>query len=302
MVRIALAALAAALLLVPSADAVLVYEAGPAKRHTIVAARNDGSHARVVAHGTAPQVSPTGHLIAFFKVRRDGDRLYVVDNRGRDRHLLARSFWGPGVAWSPDDRYLVADPSGELPNYGARLIDVRRRTARRVKAEGIYDGASFTPDGKAFTLNMGSFASARVAGDLRQVDPATRKSRAIGEGDEPRWGTRGLAYNFYDELLLRKHLDERPETILDREAYPVDWSADGNRLLAWEESRLARQAVIIDLSPRRIRRVQEPIFPAALSRDGRKVLGEMDGDVVERSGDGAIRVLARDATHPSWTK
>jgi hypothetical protein len=62
------------------------------------------------------------------------------------------------------------------------------------------------------------------------------------------------------------------------------------------------------LSPRRIKRLRG-FFPYQLSRDGREILGaagghigETDGDVVVREPDGTLKVLAKHATIPSWTK
>jgi hypothetical protein len=230
----------------------------------------------------------------------------VVDRHGGHHRLLSR--WSSdtdGVVWSPDERYMVVESNR---HYGApaRLINVRRNTSTDIKSFGSqeYGGASFTPDGRGVDVAMAIVSSSGSYGELRHVDIDTGKGRWIGVCEAPLWGGHGLACNDDDayELILRKHLDEDPETILRRDAYPVDWSADGNRLLAWEDSWLARQAVLIDLSPRTIRRVKEPIFPTAISREGEEVLGEMDGDVVERAGNGAVRVLAPDASSPSWTK
>jgi hypothetical protein len=300
-------ACALALLLPGEASAVLVYQRGTGDDAVVVAARNDGSHARVVAHGFGPQVSPRGRLIAYFTRRCAQDCVHVVDRHGGHHQLVSRwSWYGGGVAWSPDERYIVVESSRHF-GAPARLINVRRNTSTDIKCgcDQEYGGATFTPDGRAFDIAMVIVSSSGSAGYLRHVDIDTGKGRWIGCcGEDPLWGRHGLAYNDDDqyELVLRKHLDEDPETILRRNAYPVDWSADGNRLLAWEASPLAHQAVLIKLSPRTIRRVKEPIFPTDLSHDGKKVLGEMDGDVVERSGNGTIRVVARGATSPSWTK
>ena len=302
MIRVVLVALAAVPFLSGRADAALVYEAG---HHAIVAARNDGAHPRVIAHGFSPQLSPGGRLVAYFTSGRNGDRLSVVRRDGHHRHVLLTgwSFDGPGVAWSPDDRYLVAAWNGAPPPVVARLVDVRRRTVRRITQDWDYAGATFAPDGDMFVLETAGSGDRVVDDELRLVDVAPgKKKRYFADGNAALWGLRGIAYEAGRRLLLRKHVDEQPETILGRQAFPIDWSADGNRLLAWENSQFTRQAVLIDLSPRTVRRVKEPIFPVALSRDGSDVLGEMDGDVVERTSDGTIRLLASDATSPSWTK
>lgn len=260
----------------------------------------------MIAHGYAPHVSPTGRLVAYFTGRCSPDCVHVVDRHGDHHELVSRwSRYYGGVAWSPDERYVVVE---SYRHYGApaRLINVRRNTSTDIESEGSqeYGGASFTLDGSAVDVAMSIVSTSGSYSELRHVDIRTGKGRWIDCGNTPLWGRHGLACNDDDQyaLVLRKHLDEDPETILRRNAYPIDWSQDGNRLLAWEDSRLARQAVLIDLSPRRIRRIWDPIYPRALSRDGEEVLGEMHGDVVERGRNGAVRVLAPGASNPSWTK
>jgi hypothetical protein len=304
-IRIALITVFTVLLLAAPADAVLVYQAKEGTHPVVVAARDDGSHARVVAHGYRPQVSPRGRLIAYFQIGdRTGNRLNVVGTHGDHRHLLAsRTDSDSGVAWSPDDRYLTVAPSLDF-DYPVRLVDVRKGTTKRMRADAEYAGAGWTPDGTALTIWSAISSSSGVTDFLTHVKVASGERQPLDEeGAFPLWSRHGLAFEGDSGgLLLKKHLDEGPETLLAREAYPVGWSANGNRLLAWEHSRFAQQAVLIDLSPRTIRRVKEPVFPTALSHDGKKVLGEMNGDVVERSGNGTVKVLARDATSPSWTK
>src|SRR5436305_13615535 len=67
------------------ASAVLVYERSKNPDYPpreIVAARNDGSAPRIIARGDGPQVSPSGHRVAYF-ASSDGEDLYVVGIRGR---------------------------------------------------------------------------------------------------------------------------------------------------------------------------------------------------------------------------
>jgi hypothetical protein len=207
-------------------------------------------------------------------------------------------------AWSPHDRYLVVgdDPSDAL------LVDVRRRAKTHVPVGGMYatfTGASFDPDGSMFAVSAGTVQGGEP---LKAVDLATLNRRSLGEGIAPLWGEHGVAFLHDRRLMLRKHVGGEAETLLQRNAWPRDWSADGNRLLVYEDSSLARQPVLIDLSPRRIKRLRG-FFPYRLSRDGREILGaagghigETDGDVVVREPDGTLKVLARNATGPSWTK
>src|SRR5438105_2362144 len=85
-----------------AASAVLVYEhsenlASGYPMHEIVAARNDGTAQRVIARGYSPQISPSGHRVAYFAYAYGGDRLYVVGTHGRHRHLLVRHTYDIGA-------------------------------------------------------------------------------------------------------------------------------------------------------------------------------------------------------------
>ena len=285
------------------AQAVLVYQApqpstgGDAE---IIAAKNDGTDARLIAQGIGPRVSPGGHKVAYVK---GNESLWVVGNRGRRRHLLSKHVYDTGpfvpLAWSHDERHLIAPST----TGGAWLVDVRDRTKTRIRLSGEFFGASFNPDGSMFAIARAS----AVRSTLAAVDLPTLERHPLGEGTGPLWGRHGVAYAGADGLMLREDLDERPETLLRRYAFPVDWSADGRRLLA-QNSYLARQAILIDLHPRRIKRLKHRIIPAQLSRDGTEVLGrtgpanQASGNIVVRKPSGRVMVVATNADRPSWTK
>ena len=85
---------------------------------------------------------------------------------------------------------------------------------------------------------------------MTAVSLRTREPRKLGRGRAPVWGHHGLAVLRDDKLMLRRQLDEPPETLLRGIPYPIDWSAKGDRLLAYRES-TPRRAVLIDLGLRR---------------------------------------------------
>jgi hypothetical protein len=297
------AAGALALTLPPSAKAVLVYQAPQPSAGgdvPIIAAKNDGTDARVIAQGIGPRVSPNGHKVVYVK---GNESLWVVGNRGRRRHLLTKHVYDTGpfiqFAWSHDERHLIAPST----SGGAWLVDVRDRTKTRIRLNGEFFGASFNPDDSLFAISRAS----AVRSTLAAIDLPTLERHPLGEGTGPVWGQPGVAYAGPDGLMLRKDLDERPETLLRQSAFPVDWSADGRRLLA-QNAYLARQPILIDLHPRRIKRLKHRIIPAQLSRDGSEVLGrtgkgnQAAGNIVVREPNGTIRTLATNATRPSWTK
>lgn len=61
-------------------------------------------------------------------------------------------------------------------------------------------------------------------------------------------------------------------------------------------------AVLIDLAPRKVHRLGNALYAEGLSRDGTEVLGAADNNVVVRKPNGVLKVLAFNATLPSWTK
>lgn len=171
----------------PSAGAALVYQRR-SEAHgfcaPIIAARNDGTDARVIEYGYAPRVSPSGHRVAYVRNSPDGGGLYVVGNRGRHRHRLVKQAFNTApvapIAWSPDERFIVVgNPSG-----GARLIHVRHRKSTRVATGGEFGGASFTPDGDQFTTCS---IVDRGVETLVEVNRRTRTQSEVAFGCDPLW-------------------------------------------------------------------------------------------------------------------
>jgi hypothetical protein len=301
MLGVASTLIVSALLFAAPASATLVYQGV----HGIVAARNDGSDRRVIAQGYAPQVSPAGHRIAYLVSAVNGDRLYVVGKRGRHRRLLLRRAFDLGpmapIAWSADERYLaVADPYG-----GGYLVDVVRPKVTHL-GFGVdgWGGASFAPNGAAVTVCHGGD---RGEGELTAVGTKSLERRPLGQGCVPVWGRSGLAFRRFDKVYLRKRIGVEAHALLQQPAgtlYPVDGSADGNRLLVFAgRMRTGFRAVAIDLEPRRVTRSATTFSRVtAISNEGREVLGELNGDVVVATISGSPRVLAHRATRPSWSK
>ena len=270
-----------------------------------MASRPDGSDPRVVAHGFAPQVSPNGHYVAYFTPGgSEGDKLYVVGVRGLHRRLLTGGVFAPptrdrSVAWSPDERYLVV---GNVRGRGGYLVDVRAGTRAPVRTEDDYGGASFAPDGETFAI-VNLFGTA----DLFAVRTADRRKRPLGSGFAPVWGIPGLAFAREHRVLLRPRIDGSARTVYqkaDSVVVPVDWSADGEWLLiARYVSTPASGIRAILRDPDAGTRVLPGKFAAiaGLSRDGTRVLGEQNGNVVAANRAGGVRVLAQHATRPSWS-
>jgi ATP phosphoribosyltransferase len=90
----------------------------------------------------------------------------------------------------------------------------------------------------------------------------------------------------------------------ERTVLPLDWSADGSRLLAQvgggpEPTR----AVVITAATGAVKTLPLEFDDVVdFSRNGKRVLGIVGGDVVSVRLDGATRVLARNANSPSWNR
>lgn len=295
----ALLALVVAVLVAPDASgAVLVYQ----DPHTndIYAAYATGSHARVIAHGREPFVSPDGRRVAFFKRARGQslDNLYVVSTKGGRARLVVRDAWtqtDPQM-WSPDSRHLVVGST-----YAAFLVDVVRRTHREVPLES-FGGVSFSPSGKQFAL---------VDANLRDPDIYVFRSDGshprllAAEAGWPVWGRPGIAFSTGAGLVLKPGPGKRGR-VLSRSARAIAWSADGGVLLGATrcDSPDSCRAVLIDPTTGATRELPFTFTPLdGLSGDGSLVLGEMDGNVVSVRADGTkLRVLAHEATAATWTR
>ena len=86
--------------------------------------------------------------------------------------------------------------------------------------------------------------------------------------------------------------------------YPLGWSAGGGRLLAAQgETEFTLKALLITPSSGQVVTFA-PTFSEidGLSKNGRHVLGVVDGNVVTAAADGSSRVLASSASSASWTR
>jgi Tol biopolymer transport system component len=285
-----------------TASASMVYQRGESQYDspTVVSARSDGSHKRVVAHGFAPTLSPDGRLVAYFT----GEGLYVQPVRGGSARRLAQWSWDTGgpIAWSPDSRRLVASPA-----YGAYLVDLQGRK-RELTEMYLFSAASVSPDGRRVVIEK-DLECDTCYGDLFDVDVDSLKERPLGSGWSPVWGPRGLAFARHGRVLVRRHPGGGVHTVLHshRSARPIDWSADGRRLLVAEIVSGSAPSWQFRALLLRVGHGHPAVVPyafddvAALSKDGREVLGRnADGEIVRVGIDGSERVLAHRGSRPDW--
>jgi hypothetical protein len=271
----------------------------------IVVAHNDGSGARVVAHGHNPLIAPNGKSVAYFARPRDGsyDNLRLVPVAGgRSRLLLRHSFVpDPRVpfAWSHDSRRIVAS-SADRPE--AALVDVRTRKRRNVEVDFQCDGASFSPDDSQVVIDNGAphgstLLLARVSGG---------RSRAIADGGGAVWVHDGIFFTHNGIRWLRRP-DAQPRTVYKGHGTPllvtVGASADGGTVLVAEGPSDDEMSPVLIGAKSHTARSVPAVFSDidAVSRHGRRVLGVAGGNVVVAARDGTTTIVATHAFNPSWT-
>jgi len=190
------------------------------------------------------------------------------------------------------------------------IVDARRRTTRHVHFSCSAITGSFSPDSRGVAIQNDCGAGGSLV--FVRIDGSGKKAIASNSQD-PVWGQGGLAFATFfgisraetpsDSLRLLTRIGGRPRTLLKRQlpnVFPISWSANGRELLAMK----AQHPLLITPSKRQVRMLSVQVTELdMLSRDGRFVLGVMDGNLVSvRSDTGAVTVLAQDGLYGSWTK
>jgi Tol biopolymer transport system component len=320
MKRSSLFALLVLLAIPGQANGALVFERP--SNGSVYVAHNDGTQAHLVARGSAPLVSPSGRYVAFERVvSSDGLRvdLFVKGLPNGKVRRVVRTYGGPPLAWSRDSKRFLA-AGWTAGGTAAYVFNVRTGRRHVIDTSDEVAAAAFSPNGGTIVLEE----VGRDSGELHAVPPRSFKERdSFDFGSAPVWGSAGLAYGVdnrgtddphpYSDIVVRRFLGSERQTVLhtqsDYVAVPVGWSADGATLLAAEvrtddlgENPKAT-AVLVTPQTGETRTLQ-PVFSAVngLSRDGRQVLAEQNGDVVTATDDGTVRRVAANATDPSWTR
>lgn len=276
---------------------------GPLEGNILIA-RDDGSHARAIAYGYAPSVSPDGRSVAYFQENPNGGSLRIVSTRGGRSRMLLRSSGptglgdGPPLAWSPDSRRLVASGGG-----GAAIIDLA--TGRRtVLPDFDLAGASFSPDGSRIVLGDSGLRSESLS--VVRAD-GTGARTFVRSGSFAFWGRPGILYSS-SGIQLVPYPGARPRHVYSNghgEVEAVNVSGDGQTFLARIRfgAPLVYQPLLLRPGRHSVKLLAAKLTePDALSRDGRLVLGEMDDNVVTVDLAGHVRTLATGARYPSWTR
>lgn len=295
----------------------------------------DGGHARQVARGRAPVVSPDGSRVAFAG-GCSGDppvectKLYVVATGGGSPRLLGRA---EKPVWSPDSRRVVARNGRTLVSF---VVDSGRKV---VLDRGSFFGWSVAPSGGRVVYGRGSSDDPLRGADLFTVPiggGARRQLTHDRHSGNPVWGPQAIAftrftrrggYPAYDLGTVRAdgggaHLVVRGKTVASKHRlsdllglFPVEWSADGRRLLTTYLTEQAEIPFALDPRSGGVRllwhRSSRDVAAAGLSSDGRTVLlqvvprGEVNPTYVATvpwAAGGEPTVLVRGATEPSWNR
>ncbi len=310
-----------------SADLVYVKDLVPAagRTTTVWTARDDGSSARKLAEGTQPAISPDAGTVAFLRNTGSRAELRLIPARGGGERRLTASSSVESVQFSPDGELLAAEIGGR------RLMIFEVATGRMATlATGFIKGLSFSPDSQRIAFGRGSDATARGRSDIYSVSVNGGKAEQLtddGRSLLPTWGpqriafvkqkaqSRGGAIPAYDiwamtpagERVRRVTRTKVPEGVSG--LLPLEWSADGRRLIAQYVGQDVRVGFTVNPFTGRTRALRGKVA-FDLAGDGQTILIQSGGaDPAARHnilsapyGGGASTLLVRNAAFPDWSR
>jgi hypothetical protein len=231
-----------------------------------------------------------------------------------------------------NSRRLVAGRVPVLAPDGSRVVfqgncDVA--TGKTVELDrGSFFGWSFSPSGDRVAYARGSTSSVLEANAaVFVVRSGGGQRRRLGGGVFPVWGPSAIAFvrvkraggrpayelwRMDDEGRSARRL-RRPFVRLPLGLVPVEWSANGRRLLAAHETEFSFAPYAVDPASGAARKLgsygNQRAATFGLSRDGSSVLVQVGSDdpaqqQVEQIAyaTGRRRVLVRPAAEPSWNR
>lgn len=333
-----LCAAAVALVAPAAAHATLVYQSGTAAPN-VFRANDNGSGKRFLAPGISPLISPDGRTVIYGNRPSSAtpELRAISTSGGFSRTLLRPWRSGATIAWSPDSRKVVAVTGPEVGRQRLVLIDVTTGSQRTL-ANGFFFGASFSPTSDRVVWGQANsdfspFAQTNLLTASVFGGPP-RFLTTDGHSEFPVWGPTRIAFTRWtrptgprrdqDALkfniwLVRPNGSGLRQLTRDRPAFllsgltPTAWSANATRLLAQFGGQDTTFAVTVNPFTGRERVVTNPnrsLVGTALSRDGSTILGftgGADGGPGQRVVTtpylgGPLRVLANNASSPSWNR
>ncbi len=326
--------LIAALIAAPPADAAVVYVRGTATRSVYIA-NDDGTGARRLTAGESPHLSPDGQAVIFVSGSSEAQpELREIPAAGGDSKALVKPFQFGSFAWSADGHY-VAVESYRL-NRTPNLVLIDRSTgATRVVASGTFYGATFSPDSSILLYARTSQKNALFPKSNLEVVPTAGGTPRVlfndGRAQYPLWGPKQIVYDRWQKparkqdgpklnLWLvnpdgsgRRQLTHDKVPFLLAGLTPIDWSADGTRLLTEFGGQDTAYTVTVNPATgteKVIGKKSEGFLATALSKDGTTILGSSGGFewpgpahiVTARYTGGKTQTLISRGDSPDWNR
>jgi Tol biopolymer transport system component len=271
----------------------------------------DGSRPRFLAQGRDPRISPDGRWIAYSD--SNAQRTYLVSSTGGRPWLVARN--AQPVRWSRTSRFLTTVDRGRA----LYVTDVTTRRRTTIDRDATILGVSISPSGKEIVWGRKRGQGTVVEGGVdvfrARIDGSQRtRLTQGGRSGYPVWGKQRIAfsrvrasgdmhYPVY-ELWTMRPSGMGLRRVTRTSHAPVEWSADGRRLLTSTYSKSGSVLSVIDIETRAIRLLirGQFILPLSLSKDGRSILAwalspvrKPDGDLVRVDWNGRRTTLVKDA-------
>lgn len=316
-----------------SADLVYVKDPAGVKRpSTVWIARDDGTGALKLGEGTLPRIAPDGGSVAYVHARADGRQdLMLVPASGGDSRRLTTSSRIESLRFSPDAKLLAAELGGR------RLSVIETATGRSgTVAGGFIKGLSFSPDSSRIAFGRGTGGTASGPSDVYSVSTVGGDPEQLtddGRSLLPVWGPDRIAMvkqkgrgsgpsgvPAYDIWVMTpagrrvRRVTRTKVPALVSGLLPLEWSADGRRLLAQYVGQDVQVGFTVNPFTGRTRALSRSAERAkvayGLSGDGSAILAMTGGpdpsqthNVVSAPYDGGpSTLLVRNAAYPDWSR
>jgi len=324
--RLLIATLAAlALAPVAPASAALVYVKTSEGAPAVFVAQDDGTDPRELAAGTQPQISPDGRTVAVLRPTGSRTRLVLVTAQSGRERLLASSTSVESVTFSPDSTLLAAEVGGR------RLMLFETDTGRMATlVRGFVKGLSFSPDSTRLAFGLGVDGTARGEADVYKVSVRGGEPRRLtrdGRSLLPVWGPQRIAfvkqkgldrtgmiptYDIWSMDEVGREVDRMTRTKVPdgvNGLLPIEWSADGTRLVAQYVGADVRVGFTVDPRDGSTRSLRRKVA-FDLASDGSAVLTQSGGTDPDAKHNvysapyegGASDLLVRNASFPDWSR
>lgn len=277
--------------------------------YTLVVGNINGSPTRILHEGRDPEISPDGRWVAY----SHGEHAYLLPSSGGRPWLVARN--ARPARWSDTSRYLATAEQGKA----LYVTDVKTRRRTTIDRGATILGVSFSPSGTEIVWGRKRGQGTVVDGGVdifrARVDGSQRiRLTRGGRSSFPVWGRQQIAfgrvrpsgnpvYPVY-QLWTMRPTGEGLKRVTRTSHAPVEWSADGQRLLTSTYSTSGGVLSVINLSTGSIRPLLrgQLVLPLSLARDGRSILAwalsptrKPDGDLVRVDLDGRRTTLVKNA-------